>query len=414
MLWAASHAVLLLAWGLAYRWVFVHAPLAMPQTAEGEGGSHTGTWLFRYGEVLLWAARAAFSLPPTATPLDLPVVAALAAFGLVAVRLAVSGRDEVRARIRASLPGLAWGLVWFLLLAAPLVFFHPAWQPYRSVFAAVGLGTALTLLLGAISPGLTIALLVLRVALLVQAPGPALRVPARAERLGAFIDVPKMTRLQHLVARVHHELRANYPRLPRGAAVAQHNFPLMSELALDGSKALRVWYRDSTLRWVKVSRWYEGREPGVVTIAEYQNVPDDPIALIEPAALRHLFDAVEDIGASRWTQALARLDSAASLQPGTRARMFLGAVEAKRAVALAATDHTAEAEAVALRARTLNPLDPEVHTLLGILWCRQGRLGEAEAQLDTVKWLAPEDPGARRLFDEIEAARAQRRSSAGR
>src|SRR5204862_523131 len=137
--------------------------------------------------------------------LDLPSFVALAVLGVATLGLARAGSAEVRARIRTSLPWLVWGLVWSLVLAATLVFFYPSWEPYRCAFVVVGFGVAATMLLGAITPRLLIVLLAVRLTMFVLAPGPATGVRSRADEAGASIDIPKLTRLQRLVASIRSE-----------------------------------------------------------------------------------------------------------------------------------------------------------------------------------------------------------------
>ncbi len=401
--WSAALFVVLIGWAIAYAWVFAHASLATPPfDAASAPGADGGP--LRYVTLLAWTLGAAFSLPRTVAA---PWLGAAALIGLGVLAAYCARR---RAAAGDPTPWFAWGAAWFLLLTATLVPFYSIWNPYRSSFVVLGLGVAITMVLHAIHPRLLVAMLALRVMLLVAAPAPATEVRISAEESGAYIDVPKLTRLQRLVRDIREQLAEHYPHLPPGAAIAQHNLPPMTGYALGGNKALRVWYGDSTLRWVNISDWTRGDVSDVVTIVEFQNVPEHPIGLVEPGAMRALFAAVDDVGKQHWDSAVAKLDSAAVLQSADQAPMFLSTLHAHRAMALAAMGRTTEAEDAARHARALNLVDLDVHFVLGVLDWQAGRMGEAAAQLDSALALAPGDPVAIVVRAEVRAGRGPSRS----
>jgi hypothetical protein len=52
--------------------------------------------------------------------------------------------------------------------------------------------------------------------------------------------------------------------------VGQHYLPEATQYALGGQRALQVWYRDTTLRWVRFEHVSAHREMPLVTIVEFQ------------------------------------------------------------------------------------------------------------------------------------------------
>lgn len=399
-IWAAALTALLLTWAITYRWVFVHAPLVLTPMALPVGQDAAMTWLHRYLSVIALTLRATLSLPRIAMPVD------VVAFGsLAALVLAIENPARLRAAVRLSWRWLVWGICWFLVFSLMLAVFYPSWEPYRCTFVVLGLGAAVSVFLAAIRPWLPIALVLLRLGLLAVAPGPALAVRSAPDEAGASIDLPKLTRLQLLTRSIRLQLKARFPKLPSGGRVVQHNFPVQSTYALEGSRALQVWYGDSTLRWVPFTSWQASKKTEAITIVEFQNVPRDPIALVSPHALRRLLAATHSLEEGRWATALGQVDSVTNVDSSVNATMFRGSVEAKRALALVGCQRFGEAEAAARRARALSPWDRDAHLALAISSWRAGRLPDATTQLDTVSWLFPHDAAAERLSAAIRTHR---------
>jgi hypothetical protein len=78
---------------------------------------------------------------------------------------------------------------------------------------------------------------------------------------------------------------------------------------------------------------WTGTDGTIFRVVEYQPGEDHSMVVVEPAAMRALFAAVDHLEAGRIPEGLAALGAADSLQPDRRARVFLSTVwDAKGAV----------------------------------------------------------------------------------
>jgi len=396
--WLLAIAATVALWAVAYAWVWRGAHLQSPQPAGAAAPSWAAGYLWACGN----AARAAMSLPVAASRLD-----ALAVVGLLIVGFAVAAAataPAARARLARVLPWALWGSAWFAAGALSLAVTYPDWLAYRGAFAAIGLGVALAALAGAAHPALAGALLALRLVLFALGPGPPPRVTGVAVERGALLDFPKLVRLQRAVGDTRRALHAGYPQLPQGAQVGLYNLPWMAEYAFGGSQALQVWYRDSTLRWVKSSDFLLRPEIPIVTIVEFEMMSDPSVALVAPDAMRQMTHAIVIGNEGDWAGALVRLDRADSLAPAAAARAFRGQVAGVRAVALADLGRLEAAEREARRSTLFYPRNPYAHLALGTVALRRGRLAEADAHVDTMLMTEPHYVPALQLREEIRQA----------
>jgi hypothetical protein len=323
--WIVSVGLLVVAWAAVYSWVYARASLALP-------GSPWSPLAWTRGITLVpwWSFQAIWSLPPSSGPLDVLVVLGLVAlipWSRVGAVLGSHGQ-ELRA-------WWTWGLLWSVPLVLTLVPFFPGWAPYRFAFVGFGILTATVATLGALHPLAVPGFVLLRLGLLAIAPGPVMEVAMEPPFRGASIDTPQLSRLQRFVADVRHELQSRYPTLPHDAAVVWENFPTMTEYAFGAQPALHVWYRDSTLKWVPISRWIANPSQPAVTIVEYQGNPSTTVALVESEAMRALLRANDALNSGREEESLTWLSRAESLQVDTTAQVFLGSIAGKRGYALA-------------------------------------------------------------------------------
>ena len=323
--WILSTAVLVAAWAAVYLTVHVRAGLAFP----GSGGVPMSerAWDRALVQVPWWSFKAIWSRPPTTGWLDLVLVLGLAAMVPWArVRARFAERPDLRAWWR-------WGLLWTLPLLLTLLPFHPAWWPYRVAFVALGALIATVVTLAALHRHALTVFVLLRLALLVVAPRPVAAVAVDRPLGDAAIDVPQLSRLQRFGGDVRSVLRARFPTLPHGAAVAWENFPRMAEYAFGSRPALQVWYRDTTLRWLPLGRWIERPSEPVAAVVEFQPGHRPEVALVEPDAMRALLAANQALIAGDGERSLRWLARADSLQPDTSAAEFHRAVAGKRAFA---------------------------------------------------------------------------------
>jgi hypothetical protein len=410
--WASLTGALVAAWGVAYVAVSRSAGLVLPSQLERDPVAVATPLVERVGWALWNSARSAFSLPSIEVHGEQWIWTALAAVLVAAVAMTAMN-PAARARMRALAGWPAWGLLWFAVAGATLLAIFPTWAAYRGLFAVLGLGIALSAVIGAAHPALLAVLFAVRLAAFAMSPGPPPDVSGAAIVTGAQIDYPNLVRLQRLVGETRELLQAEFPTLPAGAAVGQHHLPLSSDWAFVGSKALQVWYGDSTLRWVRFEELRADTTLPLVTIVEYQ--PESPlqVALVEPDAMRALLAAEAAIRGSDWAATMAALDRAEALQRDPGADVFYGTVAAKKALAFAGQGDLEAAVLEASRGLERWPSNPDSRYVLAFVMEKEGRLDAAAAQLDTLLSQYPGDSGARDLRARIEAARRGPQPEAG-
>jgi hypothetical protein len=403
--WAVASLAVMIAWGIAYVAVRRAVGLTLPHHLENNPEIAAIPWAARFGWAFWNSLRAIVSLP--ATPAGGERIVAIAACTLVVAALAVVAFSRAaRARARTALAWSLWGVAWFTAFSAGLTAIYPIWAPYRSAFGAVGVGVTASVLLGAIHPMLLAALVAGRLAAFLASPGvPPLISPLPIES-GAFIDFERIVRLQRLMVDTRAALTSRIPDLPPHARVVQHYLPRSVLYAFEGDKAIQLWYRDTTARWVSYSEFAASPLMEVDAIVEYQPHRTPQMALVDPDAMRGLLRAIDRMRASDWRGALDHLDLADSLQHDSTAAVFLGTVAAKRAVVLEAQGDWDGAAREARRGLNVWPENFDSRYVLASVAFRAARLDEAEAQLDTLLAGSPDDRGAAELRERVRAARA--------
>ena len=435
--WVLATSALVMVWAMAYVLIRRHFGLALPHDLETELTGSSISLLGRFSWAAWNSVRAIFSLKLIPGRWDVPIGTAAMALGLVAILWLLArtlgrassrgGPESSRGRVPAidrARPGAghgsdarlagagrwaAWGAILFLGASATLIAIFPIWAPNRSQFGSVGLGIALVAALGSAHPSLVAALVGLRLVAFALAPGPAMSVSATPPETGAFMDFERLTRLQRLMAETREVLTVRFPELPSGAGVVQHHLPLMTEYAFGGQRALHVWYRDTTLRWIRFEHLAARPELPVTTIVEFQPAEGArerrQIVLVEPAAMRRLLEATRYLDTSNCPRALAALDAADTLQPDQGARVFLSVVAAKRSLCLPDMGQNERAVEEARRSLALWSENDEGRFTLAEVWLAAGRLEEAQAQVDTLLARNPGNPGALDLGRRLQAAR---------
>jgi hypothetical protein len=401
--WSAACAATVAAWGIAYLVVTRHAGLALPH--QFEPGADTQPWPARFGWALWNSARAQFSLAADRGAWDPWIAAAVIALLAVAAwRYATHAPSRVR--LAASRPWFGWGAVWFVAGVAPLTEVFPAWAPYRSAFGGIGLGVALVALFAPLGSWFIAALVGLRLVAFALSPGPPAQVTADPTETGAAFDFPKLVRLERFVRGTRVLLAERHPGFPKGVRVGQHHLPHMTEYALSGDKALQVWYRDTTARWVRWEQFQQNLDLPLATIVEYQPHRPAQLALVSPDAVRALYRAFDRGDRSEWAAARAELERADSGQQDRNAAVFLGTVIGKLALARGVLEGGDAAEAEAWRAYGFWPDNPDSRLVLAQRRFEQGRLAEAASLLDTLLAQTPTDKYALALRRRVLAAGA--------
>jgi tetratricopeptide (TPR) repeat protein len=157
----------------------------------------------------------------------------------------------------------------------------------------------------------------------------------------------------------------------------------MSDYA-SGDRALQVWYRDSTLRWVRWDDMEKSQARGLAGAMEFQEDATPPFRRIEPEALRLLFVAGALDRAQRWPAALDTLRRADALQADREAHHFVGRVLGLEAWCLGASGHVPEAEQVARQSVAVAPENADGHLTLAAVFNGRNQWNQSLAQLDTL------------------------------
>jgi hypothetical protein len=405
LIWAAGTLAVCAVWGLAYLYVRHNSGLHLPHHLESDAGIAATPWL-RRAEWALWnSLRAIASLPAVPGPADWIHGSAAAALALATLVGAAASR-RARAHLAAASPWMLWGIAWFLLFGIGLTVIYPIWAPYRVVFGALGLGVATTALFGAIHPALLLASIVLRTLAFSVSPGPPSMISGEAPQTGAFLDYGRLVRLQRLMRDTRLALRDRFPTLPVGSRVGQHYFPLQAIYALGGDRALQVWYRDTSVHWLRYEDYEENPPPQLAAIAEFQPHRQPQIVLVEPEAMRALRDAIQSMRRADCTGTISALDRADSLQRDRNAAVFLATVRAKKALCLTRLGRLDDAEREARDAEQLWPENFDSGYALAEVALARGRLEDAERQLIEVLARRPKDRGAKELLDRVRSRRA--------
>jgi hypothetical protein len=325
-----------------------------------------------------------------------PLVLIVAAAAFVFVRSA-----DARQRLVRNARWALWGLAWFALGAGSLASIYPLWSPNRSQYSSLGYGVAAITVMASAHPALAGTLVLTRLGALAFAPGASAHVSPEAPEHGAFIDFPRVTRLQRLMRDTRHALRGAHPTLPHGTVIAFRNLPLTSEYAFGGARAVQAWYRDTTLAWVSVSAPMPAPP---VTIVDYQPPPHATVALLDPDALAALKTGSDALRAGHTDEALAALDAADHAQRDRTAAILLGEIAGRRAGAVLTQRHYPEAETQARAALAACRLDVGAWYALAIARAAQGDRTGARAAADSLLAVRPGDPDGLQLKSALNHA----------
>lgn len=403
--WAAAMGALAVAWGAAYWAVRQSAGLHLPHDLETSPATIGTPLPLRVGWAAWNSMRAYLSLPAAHTLRDVPL--AVAAAGLVAIAVALVIPRVRRRGLPPSAGALAaWGLAWFLAASATMAPLFPFWNPNRSGYGSLGLGVLAVAFLGVAHAALPGVLVAIRLVGFALSPPPPAAVAVEPSENGAFLDFERLVRLQRFVGLTHEVLLDAYPTVPHGALIGRHLTPRHAMYAF-GDRALQVWYRDTTVRWLTFGDFLADTTARPVTIVEFQQNAARQVALVNPEAMRSLLRGADRITRHAWAEALQHLARADSLQADRGAGAFFGILGDRRALALAALGRDSDAFRDAQRAVRLWPEALDSRYVLARLWARAGRLEAATRQLDTLLAMSPADSGAFRLRQQIQAFAAQ-------
>jgi tetratricopeptide (TPR) repeat protein len=294
-----------------------------------------------------------------------------------------------------------------VLASGTLVAIFPLWAPSRTMYGSIGLGVALAGALSAAGPALLAALVAVKLVAFAVSPGAPRVVAGLPQESGAFTDFGKIARLQLLMRETRGMLHRRFPRLPHGAMIGQNNMPIAAQYAFGGSKSLQVWYRDTTLRWVRSSEFKSHLELDLSAMIQYQEGAGEQLVFVAPEAVRRVLETYTILNRGDFAQALRMVDSADSIQSDRSARIFIGGLAGLRALILGYLGRTADSEREALRGLSLAPRNPESRLVLAATWADRGEYARAEAALETLLVDNPDHPSAGHMLELIRERRAR-------
>ncbi len=390
--WVLGVTAVAMAWGVAYVVARSRFALTLPHGLETGLSPALFLQWERYAWAIAGTLRALVSLPMRAAPYEpVVVIATLLVGGAAAVSFATSA--AARARLSSARAPIGIGLAWGALASATLLTVYPVWSPERVVFAALGPGLAVTALLAAAHPALPVVLLVLRVVTFAAAPAAPARVTLSPPERGAFVDFERLARLQRLMVEARTTLRREFPSLPHDAGVAMLHPPFMADYAA-GDKALQVWYRDSTLRWLRWERMAAADGRTAHGALEFQADATPPFRRIEPEALRLLFVAGGLERESRYQAAVDTLVRADSVQRDREAHHLLGRIIGLEAWCLGGVGRVEQAESLARQSLAIAPENADGHLTMCAILNGRGEWTASLRHLDTLEAWYPGYPAA--------------------
>jgi hypothetical protein len=390
--WVVATGAVVVAWAAAYAWVRAHSRLELPHGLERDPAILAVPFAARAAWAIANSLRAIFSL---AVETRHALTAAVAGALVILVALAIARDPRARERWRAARSWAAWGGAWSLGSWLALTSIFPLWSPYRSLIGGTGLGVAAVAAAGAVHPALPLGLAVARLGLFALAPGTPRGISPEAPSPGVFMDYPRLSRLEQLMAGTRSLLKERYPTLPHGSAVGYYLvLPLGTEYAFGGAHALQCWYRDTSLRWGSAESLLAHPAQPVATFVCYQPVHRPQLVLLDAEAVRSKWRGVGSLRAGHWRESLAELARADSLQHDRRAVVFLGDVAGRRAYCWAQLGEWARADSesrVALRAARA---DVGARYVAAAVHAVRHETVAALADLDTLLSQTPGDPAA--------------------
>lgn len=326
-----------------------------------------------------------------------------AALALLAIAGLLGLRRSVRARIVSRGPALVGSLAWFAIGLLPLTVLLPEWNGWRTVFPALGLGFAMTGLLGLAAPGLAAGLVALRLIALLLVPAAPRVVAMEPPETRSELSFPRLARMQRIVESTRRALTARFPRLPRGGSVFYLGIPHQARVGFEDSLAVRVWYGEPTLHWGMF-----GRQSGVFApvdaMVEFVDGAAWPAVAVEPDAVRLFQEAGVAMDQGELRDADSLLARAAAVQPMRRATLLSMITVNRAIVAYGLRDYH--------RADSLNQvafrLGGEEHDCWALAACLALTRNDREAAREATRRcleIDPQHPEGRKLAMELQVGR---------
>jgi hypothetical protein len=383
--WGSGAIVVGLLWGAGYAVARGHGA-GLP---AGSGGASLGS----LAEVMLQALIAQLGLEKLAPALQRPLVVGFVL--LLVAGLATLVSPPARARLARGAPVWLGGLAWFAAATVPLVFVLPDWNAWRTTVGALGLGFALAGALALSAPRLVAGLVALRLLTLLLAPAAPAVVSQEPPAAASSFSFERLVRLQRVVESTRRALGPGVATLPRGGVVRYREIPLLAEVGFHGQDALRVWSRDTTLRWARLHE-LGGDQGRTDAMIEFEPRWPWPGVRITAAAvrLRRLADRAAMEGRPRAADSLYA--AALLAQPG-EAPVFSSLVTLAQAqIAWNAGDY-ARADSLGRTSLALCSDNPAGHALAARLALLRGDVEAAREAVRRCLTIDPTDAGGLRL-----------------
>jgi len=358
----------------------------------------------RFPRLMSLAVPAAFNLEDVPAselgPLTVGylVIATLALLSLI--------RPAARRQLSLAAAALAGGTLWFLLGTAPLTRILPDWNSWRAWLPVLGLDFGVAAALALLYAPLALAFAGLKLIALLVAPAAAPFVTTAAPVTASQMAYVRLARLQRTTESSRLAILRIYPTLPHGGAVRYTNMPRLAEVAFQGSSALRVWYRDSTLSWDKFGG-LKNLDKHFDAMLEYRDNAADPATAIEREAFQ------KDMTGSL-LMANGRLAAADTLfqqaMAATRTRgPTYGTMALNRGWIAVSRMDLAAAESFRLDAQRYGTRDADYWSLVGRLAFLNNDLDQATQAIQHCLALDPKNPSGLETANALDQAVVQGR-----
>jgi len=383
---ALASGAAIAAWAVTWLWVRRSAGLALPHGLESDPRVLATPVPARLSWALWNSLRGAFSLPFEDRHFWTIAVTLAALLGLA---IAIARDADARKRWHVLRGWCAWGAAWCVISWLALATIYPLWAPNRSQLGSVGLGVGAVALAAAAHPALPPVLVAVRLAFFALAPGTPKGISPVAPDRGAFMDYPRMSRLQQLMLVTRRALRTRFPRLPHSAVIGVYALPLSTEYAFGDAHAIQCWYRDTTLAWAPFDS--VRAHPGLRAIAFlcYQRAVEPQMVLLDPEAVGRKAAGVVRLQAGDWSGALTDLARADAAQTDRQAQVFLGDVAGRRAYCWAQLGQWAQADSEARVALRVASEDLGARYVVAAVHAVRHERSAALAELDTLLAMSP-------------------------
>jgi hypothetical protein len=390
-LWLTAGLVL---WAVGYRLVATHNGLAPPSSITTGAGALIGSFATR----LIWSFSNTFGVGLGVGALRGSVRALVgwSYLGLILVALVRAALGPRASRRPLDRPLALWSIAWWVVMSAGLMLTYPVWAPYRAVLPTLGLGLLLCSLLQSVDPRLTLALVAIKAAALVASPQAPLEVGVSPPSPEAFVSFQRLVRLQLLARDTRTALHEVRPALPTGAVVVARDFPLAATYALSGDKALRVWFRDTTLQWVGYDEFRRDRSKVATCLVQYEGGGTPSVRVVSGQALALQLSADSLMARRDSLDASSVLKEVLAAGEASVSGAFEASTRFRLALCLESLGRHDEAETEARRAAVSPLYSADARFFLALLLADRGRYREALDELDRE---LSRNPGDARMLD---------------